>query len=83
MRRRWQARASGVAYPGTFAGLMEKLPYLESLGVNAIELTGVGVQKVLVAVKDLPLLRFVGTVHPAGVLKGLDFAIMTIWYRHI
>ena len=30
--------SSGVAYPGTFAGLMEKLPYLESLGVNAIEL---------------------------------------------
>ena len=30
--------SSGVAHPGTFAGLMEKLPYLEELGVNAIEL---------------------------------------------
>ncbi len=30
--------SSGVQYPGTFAGLMEKLDYLESLGVNAIEL---------------------------------------------
>ena len=30
--------SSGVANPGTFAGLMEKLPYLESLGVNAVEL---------------------------------------------
>ena len=30
--------SSGVAHPGTFAGLMEKLPYLKSLGVNAIEL---------------------------------------------
>ena len=30
--------SSGVAYPGTFAGLMEKLDYLEDLGVNAIEL---------------------------------------------
>ena len=30
--------SSGVEYPGTFAGLMEKMPYLESLGVNAIEL---------------------------------------------
>lgn len=30
--------SSGVQHPGTFAGLMEKLPYLESLGVNAIEL---------------------------------------------
>ena len=33
---------------------------------------GVGVQKVLVAVEDLPLLRLVGTVHPVGVLKGLN-----------
>ncbi|MBD5149552.1 MAG: glycogen debranching protein GlgX [Oscillibacter sp.] len=30
--------SSGVKNPGTFAGLMEKLPYLRSLGVNAIEL---------------------------------------------
>ncbi len=30
--------SAGVQYPGTFAGLMEKLPYLKSLGVNAIEL---------------------------------------------
>ena len=30
--------SSGVKNPGTFAGLMEKLPYLKSLGVNAIEL---------------------------------------------
>lgn len=30
--------SSGVQHPGTFAGLMEKLPYLEELGVNAIEL---------------------------------------------
>ncbi len=30
--------SSGVEHPGTFAGLMEKLPYLQELGVNAIEL---------------------------------------------
>ena len=30
--------SSGVKNPGTFAGLMEKLPYLKSLGINAIEL---------------------------------------------
>ncbi|WP_243149431.1 glycogen debranching protein GlgX [Colidextribacter sp. OB.20] len=30
--------SSGVLYPGTFAGIMEKLDYLEQLGVNAIEL---------------------------------------------
>jgi isoamylase len=30
--------SSGVKFPGTFTGLREKLPYLKSLGVNAIEL---------------------------------------------
>ncbi|MCI9155352.1 MAG: glycogen debranching protein GlgX [Lawsonibacter sp.] len=30
--------SSGTAHPGTFAGLREKIPYLESLGVNAVEL---------------------------------------------
>jgi isoamylase len=29
---------SGVANPGTFAGIVEKIPYLKSLGVTAIEL---------------------------------------------
>jgi isoamylase len=30
--------SSGVAHPGTFAGLMEKILYLQDLGVTAIEL---------------------------------------------
>jgi isoamylase len=30
--------SSGVAHPGTFAGLTEKIPYLQGLGVTAIEL---------------------------------------------
>ena len=30
--------SSGVAHPGTFAGLTEKIPYLQDLGVTAIEL---------------------------------------------
>jgi glycogen operon protein len=30
--------SSGVAHPGTFAGLIEKIPYLQSLGVTAVEL---------------------------------------------
>lgn len=30
--------SSGVANPGTFAGLREKLPYLIKLGINAVEL---------------------------------------------
>jgi isoamylase len=29
---------SGVAAPGTFAGIVEKIPYLKSLGVTAVEL---------------------------------------------
>ena len=29
---------SGVKHPGTFAGIVEKIPYLKELGVNAIEL---------------------------------------------
>lgn len=30
--------SSGVQHPGTFAGLMEKIPYLKELGINAVEL---------------------------------------------
>ena len=30
--------SSGVAHPGTFAGLIEMIPYLQDLGVTAIEL---------------------------------------------
>ena len=30
--------SSGVAHPGTFAGLVEKIPYLQWLGVTAVEL---------------------------------------------
>ena len=30
--------SSGVAHPGTFAGLIEKIPYLKQLGVTAVEL---------------------------------------------
>ena len=30
--------SSGVAHPGTFDGLMEKIPYLKELGINAVEL---------------------------------------------
>jgi glycogen operon protein len=30
--------SSGVAHPGTFLGLVEKIPYLQQLGVTAVEL---------------------------------------------
>jgi isoamylase len=33
-----RARSSGVRHPGTYLGLIEKIPYLQSLGVTAVEL---------------------------------------------
>jgi glycogen operon protein len=33
-----QHSSSGVKHPGTYAGIMEKIPYLKDLGINAIEL---------------------------------------------
>lgn len=33
-----QSSTASVSHPGTYAGLAEKIPYLKSLGVNAIEL---------------------------------------------
>jgi len=30
--------SSGVEHPGTYRGLMEKIPYLKTLGVTAVEL---------------------------------------------
>jgi isoamylase len=33
-----QSPSSGVEYPGTYLGVIEKIPYLKSLGVTAVEL---------------------------------------------
>src|ERR1700722_6511429 len=33
-----QDPSSGVNHPGTFEGIVEKIPYLKSIGVNAVEL---------------------------------------------
>ena len=47
--------SSAVAHPGTFAGMIEKIPYLQALGVTAVEL--------------LPVFEFDDTnvsVNPAG-----------------
>ena len=33
-----RSATSGVAHPGTFKGVVEKIPYLQSLGVTAVEL---------------------------------------------
>lgn len=32
------AESSGVKFKGTYAGIVEKIPYLKSLGINAVEL---------------------------------------------
>ncbi|TWU59823.1 Glycogen debranching enzyme [Rubripirellula tenax] len=33
-----RSESSGVTHPGTFRGVIEKIPYLQELGVNAVEL---------------------------------------------
>src|SRR4029453_16328017 len=33
-----RAPGSGVTHPGTFAGVIEKIPYLKALGITAVEL---------------------------------------------
>jgi len=33
-----RSKSSGVKHPGTYLGLIEKIPYLQSLGVTAVEL---------------------------------------------
>jgi isoamylase len=33
-----RSNTSGVTYPGTYLGVIEKIPYLQSLGVTAVEL---------------------------------------------
>jgi glycogen operon protein len=33
-----RSRTSGAAHPGTYLGVIEKIPYLQSLGVTAVEL---------------------------------------------
>jgi len=38
VRAMTQSPSSQTAHPGTYAGLVEKIPYLKDLGINAIEL---------------------------------------------
>ena len=33
-----RSSSSGVQHPGTYLGVIEKIPYLKSLGVTAVEL---------------------------------------------
>ena len=48
-----KSNSSGVKAPGTFAGMIEKIPYLLSLGVNCVELMPVFEFDELEAVRDV------------------------------
>jgi glycogen operon protein len=48
---------SGVQHPGTFAGIIEKIPYLKSLGITAVELLPI------FEFDDVEVLRTVGDQH--------------------
>ena len=58
-----QSPSSGVRHPGTFAGIIEKIPYLKDLGVTALELLPVfdfDETAVLNEVDGLPLTNYWG-----------------------
>jgi glycogen operon protein len=54
---------SGVAHPGTYAGVIEKIPYLKSLGVTAVE---------LMPVHEFPTELPSGELPPHGNYWGYD-----------
>jgi len=58
-----QSSSSGVRHPGTFAGIIEKIPYLRSLGITAVELLPVfdfDEKAVLHTVNGKPLINYWG-----------------------
>ena len=56
--------SSGVAHPGTYLGLIEKIPYLRSLGITTVEL--------------LPLLEFNETENPRR-NPSTDERLLNFW----
>jgi len=65
--------SSGVAHPGTFAGLIEKIPYLQELGITHVEL--------------LPVMAFdAQDVPPAAAARGLGnywgYSTHSFWSPH-
>ena len=57
--------SSGVEHPGTYLGVIEKIPYLKSLGVTAVE---------LMPVHEFPTNGFWGEKPKRAELLGLRFA---------
>ena len=57
------SRSSGVTHPGTYLGLIEKIPYLQSLGVTAVE---------LMPVHEFPILDCLGEKPPRANYWGYD-----------
>jgi len=60
---------SGARHPGTYSGVAEKIPYLQSLGINAVEL--------------LPVFEFDDTavsLNPEGVVVGNYWGYSTVGF---
>jgi len=58
-----RSSTSGVKHPGTYLGLIEKIPYLQSLGVTAVE---------LMPVHEFPILDCLGRKPPRPNYWGYD-----------
>ena len=58
-----RSRSSGVEHPGTYLGVIEKIPYLQSLGVTAVE---------LMPVHEFPTTGWYGAKEPHPNYWGYD-----------
>lgn len=58
-----KSKSSGVQHPGTYLGLIEKIPYLQSLGITAVE---------LLPVHEFPILRPDGQKYQRANYWGYD-----------
>lgn len=61
-----QSRTSGVTQKGTFDGIVEKIPYLRSLGITAVE---------LLPCQEFEELLPIRSTFPAGIGSGGNFRI--------